>query len=210
MSLADNELTQTSLARPQSSSTTRPSRRSRAAREASSLFSRCVYNLNEPAQPLTSPLASLAGRSCASSSSLPFSAPCPADALHLAGRVLAHAGPERMAGAGRHGPERCACSLSSPCTLPLSTRADPSPSLAGAPCIGTPPGGIPKPALMSMTSNGTSPSKDGVRRASVASSMFTSPMRSARANSLYGSTLADSSSRSASSRSLPCPADAAD
>ncbi|GAA5837591.1 hypothetical protein JCM9279_006801 [Rhodotorula babjevae] len=65
----------------------------------------------------------------------------------------------------------------------------------GAPCIGTPPGGIPKPALMSMASNGSSPSKNGLRRTSVASSPFASPMRSNHADSLYGSSLADDSSR---------------
>ncbi|GAA5904571.1 hypothetical protein JCM8208_004819 [Rhodotorula glutinis] len=65
----------------------------------------------------------------------------------------------------------------------------------GAPCIGTPPGGIPKPSFVPSSSLGSSQSKGGVRRPSVASSPFASPMRSTRANSLYSSTLADDSSR---------------
>ncbi|GAA5938742.1 hypothetical protein JCM3775_001979 [Rhodotorula graminis] len=63
----------------------------------------------------------------------------------------------------------------------------------GAPCIGTPPSGIPKPSLV--PSSGSPQSKNGMRRPSVASSAFASPMRSTPPDNLYGSSLADDSSR---------------
>ncbi|BGP45931.1 hypothetical protein JCM10450v2_001766 [Rhodotorula kratochvilovae] len=78
----------------------------------------------------------------------------------------------------------------------------------GAPCIGTPPGGIPKtgpyPAGAPPARMGGPYPKTGLRRSSIGSSAFTSPMRSARGeSSLYGSSLA--SPADTNRTSLPSP-----
>ncbi|GAA6055753.1 hypothetical protein JCM3770_006141 [Rhodotorula araucariae] len=73
----------------------------------------------------------------------------------------------------------------------------------GAPCIGTPPGGLPKSSTYP-TSLPQPRSGGPLRRSSTASSVFTSPMRSARGeSSLYGSSHA--SPADTARTSLPSP-----